>query len=130
MPPSPHEWGGSLAAAVDDVRPSARKGSLHILGKGGRVREVPIHPKLCWRSHQLHLHHHDPVRRSSVQAGGVRAVALGRMVVHRPDRDVALGCLGNAIWFVFGGIWLALGHVIAGVVQIGGGAREPHVPGE
>jgi uncharacterized membrane protein YccF (DUF307 family) len=29
---------------------------------------------------------------------------------------VALGCLGNAIWFVFGGVWLALGHLIAGIL--------------
>ncbi len=31
---------------VDDVRLSARKGMLRIFGKGERVREVPIHPKL------------------------------------------------------------------------------------
>jgi integrase/recombinase XerC len=31
---------------VDDVRLSARKGMLRIYGKGGRVREVPIHPQL------------------------------------------------------------------------------------
>lgn len=41
---------------------------------------------------------------------------FGRMVVHRPDRDVALGCLGNTIWFVLGGFWLALGHLLAGVL--------------
>src|SRR3989440_12969591 len=31
---------------VDDVRLSARKGILRILGKGEKVREVPIHPQL------------------------------------------------------------------------------------
>lgn len=31
---------------VDDVRLSARKGVLRILGKGEKVREVPIHPQL------------------------------------------------------------------------------------
>jgi site-specific recombinase XerD len=31
---------------VDDVRLSARKGILRILGKGERVREIPIHPHL------------------------------------------------------------------------------------
>ena len=54
-----------------------------------------------------------------VQAFKLAGYALwpfGRMVVHRPDRDVALGCLGNAIWFFVGGIWLAIGHVIAGVL--------------
>ena len=54
-----------------------------------------------------------------VQAFKLAGYALwpfGRMVVHRPDRDVALGCLGNAIWFVFGGAWLALGHLVAGLL--------------
>ena len=32
---------------IDDVRLSARKGLLRVLGKGERVREVPIHPKLA-----------------------------------------------------------------------------------
>jgi site-specific recombinase XerD len=31
---------------VGDVRRSARKGVLRIYGKGGKVREVPIHAKL------------------------------------------------------------------------------------
>lgn len=31
---------------VDDVRLSARKGTLRIYGKGQRTRQVPIHPKL------------------------------------------------------------------------------------
>ena len=31
---------------VDDVRLSARKGIVRILGKGERVREVPVHPQL------------------------------------------------------------------------------------
>ncbi len=36
-----------VALDIDDVRHSARKGILRILGKGERVREVPIHPKLA-----------------------------------------------------------------------------------
>jgi len=36
-----------IALDVDDVRHSARKGVLRILGKGERVREVPNHPKLA-----------------------------------------------------------------------------------
>jgi integrase/recombinase XerC len=34
---------------VDDVRLSARKGILRILGKGEKVREVPVHPQLACR---------------------------------------------------------------------------------
>ncbi len=54
-----------------------------------------------------------------IQAFKLAGYALwpfGRMVVHRPDRDVALGCLGNTVWFLFGGVWLALGHLIAGLL--------------
>ena len=36
--------------------------------------------------------------------------------MYRDDRDVALGCLGNVLWFVFGGFWLALGHLITGIL--------------
>jgi len=36
-----------VALDVVDVRLSARKGVLRIFGKGERVREVPIHPKLA-----------------------------------------------------------------------------------
>ena len=35
-----------VALDVDDVARSARKGVLRILGKGERVRHVPIHPQL------------------------------------------------------------------------------------
>jgi site-specific recombinase XerD len=35
-----------VALDVDDVAHSARKGKLRIVGKGERVRQVPIHPKL------------------------------------------------------------------------------------
>lgn len=54
-----------------------------------------------------------------IQAFKLAGYALwpfGRMVVHRPDRDVALGCLGNTIWFVFGGLWLTLAHLLTGVL--------------
>ena len=54
-----------------------------------------------------------------IQAFKLAGFALwpfGRMVVHRPDRAVALGCLGNVIWFVLGGFWLALAHLLTGVL--------------
>jgi hypothetical protein len=37
---------GTVALDVDDLRLSARRAILRIYGKGERVREVPIHPKL------------------------------------------------------------------------------------
>ncbi|WP_439383938.1 YccF domain-containing protein [Amycolatopsis lexingtonensis] len=39
---------------------------------------------------------------------------FGRTVVDRRDAGAA-SCLGNVIWFVFAGWWLALGHVFTGV---------------
>jgi integrase/recombinase XerC len=36
----------TVALDLDDVRLSARRGVLRLLGKGERVREVPIHPQL------------------------------------------------------------------------------------
>ena len=36
----------TVALDLDDVRLSARKGALRVLGKGDRLREVPIHPQL------------------------------------------------------------------------------------
>ena len=36
----------TVALDLDDIRLSARKGQLRILGKGERIRELPIHEKL------------------------------------------------------------------------------------
>jgi uncharacterized membrane protein YccF (DUF307 family) len=41
---------------------------------------------------------------------------FGRTVVERPDASPALGCLGNVVWLVLGGIELAVAHVVAGVL--------------
>jgi uncharacterized membrane protein YccF (DUF307 family) len=41
---------------------------------------------------------------------------FGRVVVERPGRDVALSTLGNVIWFLTGGVWLALFHVVFGLL--------------
>ncbi len=38
--------GDAVALDVPDVRMSARKGMLVVYGKGGKIREVPIHPAL------------------------------------------------------------------------------------
>ena len=41
---------------------------------------------------------------------------FGRTVVERPDTSPALGCLGNVVWLVLGGLELAIAHVVAGVL--------------
>lgn len=40
---------------------------------------------------------------------------FGRTIVRRNDAGVA-SALGNLVWLIFGGIWLALGHIISGIV--------------
>src|SRR3954466_6156575 len=39
---------------------------------------------------------------------------FGRTVVRKPTAGVA-STIGNIIWLVFAGIWLAIGHVVTGV---------------
>jgi uncharacterized membrane protein YccF (DUF307 family) len=41
---------------------------------------------------------------------------FGRTTRPRPDAGVASG-IGNVIWFILCGWWLALGHIIVGAVQ-------------
>ena len=41
---------------------------------------------------------------------------FGRAVVKRPGRSESLSLIGNVLWFVFAGVWLALAHVVAGVL--------------
>jgi uncharacterized membrane protein YccF (DUF307 family) len=39
---------------------------------------------------------------------------FGRTVVDRPDAGAA-SLIGNIIWIVFAGFWLAIGHLVTGV---------------
>ena len=41
---------------------------------------------------------------------------FGRTLMRRPDHGIA-SVIGNVIWFVFAGWWLALGHLITGVLM-------------
>ncbi len=52
----------------------------------------------------------------SFKLAGYALWPFGRVVIQRADRDAGLSCLGNAIWFVLSGVWLALAHVFVGVV--------------
>ena len=40
---------------------------------------------------------------------------FGKTVIKRPDAGVA-SAVGNVIWFIFCGWWLALGHLVTGVL--------------
>ena len=52
----------------------------------------------------------------SFKLAGYALWPFGRVVVQRADRDQALSCIGNAVWLVLSGLWLALGHIITGVL--------------
>lgn len=41
---------------------------------------------------------------------------FGRVVVSVPGDGGALSAVGNILWLLVAGIWLALGHLIAGVL--------------
>lgn len=41
---------------------------------------------------------------------------FGRAVVTRPDRSRALSVIGNVLWFLLAGIWLAIAHIVTGVM--------------
>jgi uncharacterized membrane protein YccF (DUF307 family) len=52
----------------------------------------------------------------SFKLAGFALWPFGRVVVQRADRDPGLSCVGNAVWFVLSGLWLAIGHVITGLL--------------
>ncbi len=40
---------------------------------------------------------------------------FGRTVVSKPTSGVMSG-IGNVIWFILAGLWIAIGHIITGIV--------------
>lgn len=54
----------------------------------------------------------------SFKLAGYALWPFGRIVVHKPDADAALSTLGNVIWFIVSGLWLAIGHVVLGLLLI------------
>ena len=52
---------------------------------------------------------------ASFRLAGYALWPFGRVVVRKPSAGLG-SVLGNIIWFLFAGIWLAVAHVIAGVL--------------
>lgn len=78
---------------IDDVGLSARKGLLRIYGKGERVREVPIHPKLAKVLTGWMLERHDwPNKAGSALFLNQRGDRLGVKAAH----DIITGIAGDA----------------------------------
>jgi uncharacterized membrane protein YccF (DUF307 family) len=57
-----------------------------------------------------------PFGLQSFKLAGYALWPFGRVVVHRPGRDVGLSTLGNVIWFIFGGFWMAMAHLFVGLI--------------
>lgn len=53
---------------------------------------------------------------ASFRMAGFALWPFGRTVVAKPTAGLASG-IGNVIWFVVAGFWLAIGHVITAVLQ-------------
>ena len=52
----------------------------------------------------------------SFKLAGFALWPFGRSVVRRPTASPSLSCVGNVLWFVLGGLWLAIGHAVTGVL--------------
>jgi uncharacterized membrane protein YccF (DUF307 family) len=59
-----------------------------------------------------------PFSIQSFKLAGYALWPFGRVVVHKQDRDVALSALGNVIWIIISGFWLAIAHLLAGLLLI------------
>ncbi len=56
-----------------------------------------------------------PFGLASFRIGFFALWPFGRTVVKRDSAGIFSG-IGNVLWFVFSGIWLAIGHVVTGVL--------------
>lgn len=52
----------------------------------------------------------------SFKLAGFALWPFGRVVVRASGSSAAVGCVGNVLWLVLAGWWLALGHIITGVL--------------
>ena len=52
---------------------------------------------------------------ASFRMAGYALWPFGRTVVSKPTSGVMSG-IGNVIWFILAGLWIAIGHIITGVV--------------
>jgi uncharacterized membrane protein YccF (DUF307 family) len=53
---------------------------------------------------------------AALRIAGFALWPFGRTMIRRPDAGVASG-IGNVLWLVLCGWWLALGHLMTGIAQ-------------
>lgn len=56
-----------------------------------------------------------PFAKQSLKLGRYALWPFGRALVQAPGRHKGLSVVGNVLWFVLAGWWLALGHLLTGV---------------
>lgn len=56
-----------------------------------------------------------PFAKQSLKLGGYALWPFGRALIQSPTRHKGLSVIGNLLWFVLAGWWLALGHLLTGV---------------
>ena len=52
---------------------------------------------------------------ASFRIGAFALWPFGRAIIKKPGAGLGSG-IGNVLWFVFSGLWLAIGHAITGVL--------------
>ena len=52
----------------------------------------------------------------SFKLAGFALWPFGRAVVKRPTRSSLLSLVGNVVWFVLSGLWLAIAHLLTGLL--------------
>jgi uncharacterized membrane protein YccF (DUF307 family) len=52
----------------------------------------------------------------SFKLAGYALFPFGRTVVYRTDRAGSLSLVGNIIWLILAGFWLAVGHLLTGLL--------------
>lgn len=58
-----------------------------------------------------------PLGIQAFKLAGYALWPFGRSVVDSPDSDHDVSTVANIIWFILGGWWLALSHIVAGVIM-------------
>ena len=57
-----------------------------------------------------------PLGIQAFKLAGYALWPFGRSVVQSPDADVDVSTVANIIWVILAGWWLALAHIVAGVI--------------
>jgi uncharacterized membrane protein YccF (DUF307 family) len=57
-----------------------------------------------------------PLAVQSFKLAGYVLWPFGRVVVDKPTGSTGLSAIGNVIWFVLAGLWIAIEHVLIGVL--------------